>query len=537
MHRSSRSYFVALLLGAFFLLVISPLGATTYSIERVSVNNSGVQGNWFSYFSSISGDGRYVAFVSKANNYVPGDTNNVVDYFVRDRQTGQTKRISVTSNGAQGTGFPLYMGSSINADGRYIAFSSDFTDLITGDNNNSSDVFVHDMQTGETKRVSVSGTGVEGNDLSRYPSISADGRYVAFESSSTNFAANDTNTYIDIFVHDRQTGETSRVSVSSNGTQATSSSRAASISADGRFVVWESDANNLVASDMNGFSDVFMKDRQTGATTLISVSSSGVQGTNSSSTPSISPDGRFVAFSSSSSNLAPNDTNGFGNDIFLRDRQNSTTTLVSVSMTGGTGDGYSYFPTVSADGRFVVFTSDSTDLVPNDTNGRRDVFVRDMQTGETSRVSVSSSGVQGNDQSLYSTISTDGRFINFESDATNLVAGDTNGVTDVFVAYNSLLPPPDPVNAPPNRNYFTTVPFTLTWNEVSWAIGYQVQIATSSTFAPASTILLDTTVTANTAHLDNIDLDDGVYYWRVCAKKTTTTCAWTTAEPLTVAAS
>lgn len=534
MRRSSRSYLIALLLGAFFVVVINPLGAATYSIERVSVNNSGVQGNWFSYFSSISGDGRFVVFVSKADNYVPGDTNNVVDYFVRDRQTGQTKRVSVTSSGAQGTGFPIYMGSSINADGRYITFSSDFTDLITGDNNGSSDVFVRDMQTGETKRVSISSAGAEGDGFSRYPSISSNGRYVAFESNSTNFAANDTNTYTDIFVHDRQTGETSRVSVSSNGTQATSSSRSPSISTDGRFVAWESNANNLVAGDMNGDPDVFLKDRQTGTTTLISVSSSGVQGANSSSDPSMSPDGRFVAFGSSSSNLVANDSNGFGNDIFLRDRQNNTTTLVSVSMTGGTGDGESYDPTVSADGRFVVFTSDSTDLVPNDTNGRRDVFVRDMQTGEISRVSVSNSGMQGNDQSLYSTISTDGRFINFESDATNLVPGDTNGVTDVFAAYNPLLPPPDPVNAPPLRNYFTAVPFTLTWNEVSWAVGYDVQIARTSTFTAAS-IVSTTPITTNTPHLDINALEDGVYYWRVCARKADNTCGqWSAAEGFTL---
>lgn len=187
-------------------------------IERVSVNSSEIEGDSYSRNQSISADGRYVAFTSYSTNLVSGDTNGVEDVFVRDRQTGETTRVSVSDVGAEGDDASWY--PSISADGRYVAFVSYATNLISGDTNGKSDVFVHDRQTGETARVSVSDVGAEGNDASWYPSISMDGRYVAFASYASDLVAGDSNGGEDIFVHDRQTGITTRVSVDSAGVEA-----------------------------------------------------------------------------------------------------------------------------------------------------------------------------------------------------------------------------------------------------------------------------------------------------------------------------
>jgi len=180
---------------------------------RVSVDSSGIQGDIYSFVPSISADGRYVAFESFATNLVAGDNNGYLDIFVRDRQTGQTTRVSVDNSGNQGNGHSS--APSISADGRNVAFQSDATNLVAGDTNGVYDIFVHDRQTGRTTRVSVNSSGIQGNAYSDQPSISADGRHVAFESLATNLAAGETNGATDVFVHDRQTGQTTRVSVGS----------------------------------------------------------------------------------------------------------------------------------------------------------------------------------------------------------------------------------------------------------------------------------------------------------------------------------
>jgi len=295
----------------------------------------------------------------------------------------ETTRVSVDSAGTQGTGGHSYE-TSLSADGRFVAFRSEATNLVAGDTNAADDIFVHDRQTGTTTRVSVDSAGTQGNSYSYTPSISADGRYVAFLSNASNLVAGDTNASWDIFVHDRQTGTTTRVSVDSTGTQGNGASAYhPSLSADGRFVAFLSEASNLVAGDTNGRSDIFVHDRQTGTTTRVSVDSAGTQGTGGHSyTPSISADGRYVAFASTATNLVAGDTNGTG-DIFVHDRQ--------------TG--------------FVAFFSYATNLVAGDTNGLRDIFVHDRQTGTTIRVSVDSAGTQGNGNSFAPSISADGRFV------------------------------------------------------------------------------------------------------------------------------
>jgi Tol biopolymer transport system component len=403
-------------------------------IHRVSVASGGAQGDNNSYSPSISADGRYVAFQSYATNLVAGDTNGTMHIFIHDTQTGETTLVSVDSSGIEGNG--ISSRSSMSADGRYVAFQSDATNLVAGDTNGNTDVFIHDTQTGTTTRVSVDSYGLQssvGNN--QIPSISADGRYVAFESGATNLVSGDTNGTKDIFIHDTQTGTTTRVSVDSSGTESNGTSYSSAISADGRYVAFESLANNLVTGDTNTASDVFIHDTQTGTTTRVSVDSSGTQGDNSSSAPSISADGRYVAFDSIATNLVAGDTNAYY-DVFIHDTQTGTTTRVSVDSNGTEGDSDSYYPSISADGRYVAFESDATNLVAGDTNSVPDIFIYDTQTGTTTRVSVDSSGTQGDNSSSAPSISADGRYVAFQSDATNLVADDTNAYSDVFRVLN-----------------------------------------------------------------------------------------------------
>jgi len=359
--------------------------------------------------------------------------------------TGATTRVSVATGGTQANGNSgsgtlsadgnLFGGPPvISADGRYVAFESVASNLVAGDTNGREDVFVRDVVTGATTRVSLANGGAQANNDSQGASISADGRFVAFGSVASNLVAGDTNGKFDVFVHDRDTGATTRISVATDGTQANNYSFSAAISADGRYVAFTSDASNLVAGDTNDTSNVFVHDRDTGATTRISVASDGTQANNAGVGPSISADGRYVAFFSMASNLVAGDTNDTF-DVFVHDRDTGTTTRVSVASGGIQANNYSIQPAISADGRYVAFQSWPSDPVSGETTGRRDVFVRDRVTGATTRVSIASSGTQANNDSSSggAAISADGRFVTFESLANNLVAGDTNGKQDVFV--------------------------------------------------------------------------------------------------------
>jgi Tol biopolymer transport system component len=344
--------------------------------------------------------------------------------------TAKTTRVSVRSNGDQADSESN--SSSISAGGRFVAFTSPASNLVPGDTNDAWDVFVHDRQTGTTSRVSVRSNGHQGNNDSQAPLISAGGRYVAFISGASNLVPGDTNDTFDVFVHDRQTGTTSRVSVRSNGDQGNlTSGGGASISADGRFVAFTSVASNLVPGDTNAQPDVFLHDRQTGKTTRVSVRSTADQANSNSYSPSISADGRYVAFQSNASNLITGDTNG-ADDIFVHNRQTGKTSRVSVRSNGNQADHVSWAPSISADGRFVAFASHAH-LVRGDTNDAADIFVHDRQTGKTTRVSVRSNADQANRRSDEPSISANGRFVAFHSFASNLITGDTNHTVDVFV--------------------------------------------------------------------------------------------------------
>lgn len=353
------------------------LDAQSGLITLESLDSSGGQANNHCRIATISNDGRYVAFESAANNLVSGDTNGAFGYdiFVRDRLSGTTRRASVDSSGAQAD-FASY-APALSADGRFVAFQSSASNLVVGDTDLVDDVFVHDLQSGATTRVSVSSNGDEGDDLSGSPVISCDGRFVAFQSFATTLVTGDTNSKADIFVHDRQSATTTRVSVASNGAQGNGvCPYRCALSPDGRFVAFESRSTNLVAGDTNALSDVFVHDRQSALTLRANVSSSGAQANAQALWPAISGDGRYVAFVSAATNLVNGDANG-KDDVFVRDLLAGTTELASVDSNGAQANDGSGNPIVSGDGRYVVFASLASNLVIGDTNAALDLFVRD----------------------------------------------------------------------------------------------------------------------------------------------------------------
>ncbi|SFJ71179.1 cadherin domain-containing protein [Planctomicrobium piriforme] len=377
--------------------------------QLASVNTAGVVGDQPSYSPAISADGRFVAFYGYATNMGVDNPNLLAQIYVRDLQTGVTTVASTDSNGNP----PDHYGAlypSLSGDGRYVIFVSNATNLVPDDTNGVSDVFMKDMQTGITTRVSVDSAGNQSNAYSVQATISDDGRFVAFFSAANNLVSGDVNNAGDIFVHDLVTGETRLVSTASDGSAGNFESVEPTLSGDGRLVAFRSTANNLVPGDTNAVPDVFVKDLQTGVTTRVSVSSAGVQSNNLSQTPTLSGDGRSVVFYSYSDILVPGDTNSAA-DIFVRDLVTGETTRVSVSSTGEQGFGGSYLADISTDGRYVSFQSDSSNLVNGDVNGTSDVFVHDRQTGITQRISVMNDGHGNRYGSLLAAISGDGHSV------------------------------------------------------------------------------------------------------------------------------
>jgi PKD repeat protein/Tol biopolymer transport system component len=411
--------------------------------ERVSVSSSGDEADGESSNPAISADGRYVAFESRARNLLPeGKTSARRDIYVHDRQTGQTTRVSVSSLGEEADGDSF--NAAISGDGRYVAFESRARNLVPGGKTNTRrDIYVHDRQTGQTTRVSVSSLGEEADGESYNAAISADGRYVAFESEARSLLpVEKTSGKRDIYVHDRQTGETTRVSVSTLGEAADRESYNAAISMDGRYVAFESWATNLAPSGVvaSKEQDIYVHDRQTGQTTRVSVSSLGEEADRASYNAAISGDGRYVAFESGARNLVPGGKTNTRRDIYVHDRQTGETTRVSVSSLGEEADRESFNAAISANGRYVAFESRARNLLAGGkTNDRRHIYVHDRETGETTRVSVSTEGHEGNGDSFNAVISGDGGSVAFHSDASNLVEHDTNKRRDVFVHDRSIV--------------------------------------------------------------------------------------------------
>ncbi len=374
---------------------------------RLSVSPSGFDGFSHSAFPALTPDARFVTFSSSASNLVPNDDNNAVDVFVRATCIGgvtgcmpQTVRVSVDTNGMQGNDDSDL--SSISADGRYLAFRSMATNLVAGDTNGVRDVFVHDTCIGatgvcvqQTVRASVSTAGGAGNNSSggERPVISANGRYVAFSSvASTLLATADTNARSDVFLRDTCLGasgfcapSTIRVSVSSAGQEANGASLGPGISADGRFIVFESTANNLVTGDLNGVGDIFIHDACMGApgctpsTTRVSLTTAGAEANGANQDTIITPDGRFVGWTTTGANLMPAQMGGVVRDT-CRGATNCTPSTVHVTRAAafpGAIDPMTFWSplALSHDGRVAAWVADQPGIVPNDTNARRDVFL------------------------------------------------------------------------------------------------------------------------------------------------------------------
>lgn len=412
----------------FATAVLAPALAQTTT--RISVAAGNLQADDISIDASISADGRFVAFQSAATNLVMFDVNGTDDVFVRDRMTDTTLRVSVHSFGLEGNG--PSGAAVISANGRYVAFDSLASNLVANDTNNRRDVFVHDRTLLLTQRVSVGPGGVESDGISSKPSISADGRFVAFQSRGTTLVAGDTNGVSDVFVWDRSTGLVTRVSVDSNGLQASDGSDSASISNAGDRIAFRSSAFDLVPGDLNGHSDVFLRDLTLATTVRASLDSNGVEADGDSDQPRLSADGSVLVFRSDAANLVSGDGN-LESDVFHRVLASGATTRVSVASGGFEANGPSVFPNVNADGSRVTFHSLASNLVAGDGNALWDVFVHTLGTSATLRASLDSNGAEADGPSGVPSLSANGRFVVFASLATNLVAGDTNGSNDVFL--------------------------------------------------------------------------------------------------------
>lgn len=386
----------------------------------------------------ISANGRIVIFDSTATNLVPEDRNGPIrDVFAMDRVSGTRVIVSAGSpeTGADG---PSTAAVS-SADGSVIVFTSEATNLVAGDTNGVADVFAR-RADGSIVRVSHGVEGAEANGASYQPDVSENGRFVVFTSEATNLAPEDTNGVADVFVVDLATLATGRVSLGTRG-QANARSSSPAISANGRVVAFESAATNLVPSDTNGVADVFVVELARRGIERVSVGDNGQQNRAVSppflQVPDLSEDGRYVVFESDATNLVEDDANR-RTDVFRRDRERDDTLLVSASTDQVQGNNDSFGPRITASGGFVTFQSFASNLVQGDDGPREDVFVRDLRRDATSVISVTSDGSPRQAEVLGQVlqrpaISASGTIAAFASSAPNLVPGDDNGLVDVFL--------------------------------------------------------------------------------------------------------
>lgn len=411
---------------------------------RASVSTLGAEANQPSDTPRISGNGRYVVFVSSANNLVPGDTNGTQDVFRRDLATGVTELVSLGFGGVPAD--DASSNPSISHDGRFVAFGSFATNLLAVDEF-IPQVYVRDMNDASGNgivMVSEQSPGVSGDDGSMMPSISADGRFVAFESIATNLAGTHPATLSNIYRRELATTTIIQISLTTGGLEPTAGPGAVPdsvncvISGDGSRIAFVSGCTDLVAGDTNGLADVFVATVAPlgGITTARASLATSPAGANApSGNPSISADGRFVAFQSAATNLVVPDGNSTFIDVYVFNVDVPGIERVSVNSSGLQGaQNDSRAPSLSEDGRFVAFESAVSNLVEKDTNQSFDIFIRDRLAGVTARVSVDSSGNQAGvlQNSTLASLAADGRAVAFVTLA-SFVNGDTNGIADVYV--------------------------------------------------------------------------------------------------------
>lgn len=366
--------------------------------------------------------------MSESDKMVLADKNKEWDVFVRDRSTGKTEWISRSLPGTQND--DLSTDPAISANGRFVVFESSSSKLVSNDTNGKRDVFLRDRATGKTRRISRGFNGAESDGDSSNPAISADGRYVVFESDATNLVKNGTNAWRHVYRYDRKKRIMRLVTVGPNGVEGGGSD--SSISANSRLVAFESTATNLVAGGTNGNRHVFVRNMATKVTRQV-LGKAGVEGDGNSDRPAISGDGRWVAFESYATNLlgVGNDTNG-DYDVFLSDLDTGRIRRVSRGLESAQPVGQSILASISSNGRWVAFASSAANLVKNDTNSNLDVFIYDRKTRGIRRVSIRTNKSQSNRGSGSPAISADGRWVAFNSWGP-LVAADTNDDDDIYV--------------------------------------------------------------------------------------------------------
>ncbi|MFO1161401.1 MAG: cadherin-like domain-containing protein [Reyranellaceae bacterium] len=417
--------------------VSAPVVISDGIVTRVSTAATGAQANGVSYGPVFSPDGMKVGFVSIASNLVADVTNGAYHVFVKDLATGQVLNVSADAGGVQANGNSF--GLAFSSDGQTVAFQSDASNLVPDDTNGAGDVFVKNLTTGAITRASTDAAGTQANGYSYLPVFSPDGTKIAFYSSASNLVPGDINGHYDVFVKDLATGAVTLVSTDAAGSPSNGDSDSTPVfSPDGTKLVFGSAASNLIPEDTNGTWDLFLKDLLTGDVTRLSTDSSGVQVNAPSFDAVFSPDGTRVAFASYATDLVSGISNGRAN-VFVKDLASGSVVCISTDAAGGETDADSWTPTFSQDGSKVVFRSFATNLVSGDTNGASDLFVKDLTTGAIALVSTSSSGAPANNGSYAPVFSPDGTRLAFESDASNLIAGDTNAAFDVFVKLVSLV--------------------------------------------------------------------------------------------------
>lgn len=401
------------------------------ALELGSPARSGRWGNGPSGDPSISADGRWVAFGSSATNLVAGDREGFDDVFLLDRRSNTVVRVSQSVAGIGGSGDSR--SPAVSADGRFVAYVTSAPNLGATDGNGTEDVYVWDRLSGTNELVSVRADGrAAGNGLSEMPALSADGMVVAYASLATDLVAGDRNGMEDVFVRDRGRRMTERVSAGLRGVEARGWSDAPSISADGRWVVFESSAANLVAGDGNEAWDCFVRDRVSGAMERVSVGAGGVEGEADSYFPVISGDGRWIAFASLADGLDGGAADAWVG-VFLRDRETGQVIRASAVPDGSGAAGDGFADALSLDGRWLVFSSADPKLAPGGAPGMYRVFAYDRLTGLVEELGLNAAGATADDTVFLGRPNGDGRWVAFASYASNLVPGDGNGQMDVFV--------------------------------------------------------------------------------------------------------
>ncbi|MCQ1539096.1 PKD domain-containing protein [Methanocalculus taiwanensis] len=431
-----------ILIGFLLLCFCSGTGVMADSFSRgsnilVSVATDGNPGNSDSFLGDISSDGRFVTFSSSSSNLVQGmdPPTWLQNIFVRDRIAGTTTLVSTAINGTQANGDSTK--PVISSDGRYIAFQSNANNLVLNDTNGRTDIFVYDRNNANITRVSVATDGTEGWG-GRNPSISLDGHYIAFESMDDFGEPTGHAGYTYVYIHDINSSTTTRVSVSSSGQAGLGQSLNPSTADKGGIIAFDSSANNLVPNDTNGLADIFVHLKGAKITSRVSIASNGTEGDGESSSPSISDDGRFITFTSKSKNFESGaESKGYGElpDIFVHDREHTTTTRVSKDPNGAPGNYWSHNPSISGDGRYITYDSESTNLVtglPPESYMKR-IFLYEIETESTTLISVAYDGTPADGTTENAVISEDGRYIAFEGRASNLIPGGSSYPKSIYI--------------------------------------------------------------------------------------------------------